>query len=570
MKSLLFKIGGMLLVGLLLPLAYYYITSEKPNVRYTISQGISASFVTDADSSSSYVIQEINVKNSGNKKAESIFLQLRSNILDYELSKNAEHDIAEVTNKKGLFEVKYNELVPDGQFRLIFKTIGPISSASVEVFDSRGKCKEIEQKTIGDIVESTYLGFWLAFLIVSLISGCIYSSSLWKGSLKYKKIEEILHKRKPFWVDKLAWYDEIKEAVTYNVDSDKWRHEIKSTFAYAFLDYDFQNIRIDKLVLQGIISYAAERFEKQYLEFPYFHSDEVGVMLKLQKPRNLPDEKWLRMHVEFQKKYIAYLQAQNISYENTSDYEKLLQESENIYVNDELKKQYEGYLQKNYLRRLVSDIIEISYFDPEKIEQKWNEVDNLSLSDELKGKYREFIKKVYFYILIKGNTFDEMTIYDKLLSTGYKDIFNEDEQSKIEKITYEVQLSAFERRLMIDDKIQKKLEDKEVNWLQEEDCNKLVEKVYSYKFDGIKRSTLEEKEESLTSGKLDWLKNDDKKKLQEEIKEKKELVKCQIYIKLFNKILAGEVFVGQKPAELSDDEWESVMYLYQRVQKVLL
>ena len=193
MSSNIRWILGLFLLGLVFPLSYYYIISENPDVRYSISQGIPTSFITNQKNNASNCIQEINVKNYGNKKSEKVILKVNSEVIEYDILKNSKHDTVKEEKEKDLFEIQYVELVPDGQFSIILKTLKPIVSKSINVFDSTGQCEEIKRLSIVDLVGSAFVVVWTTFFLTLFISSLLYFKDSWKSDLKYIDLNKLFY-----------------------------------------------------------------------------------------------------------------------------------------------------------------------------------------------------------------------------------------------------------------------------------------------------------------------------------------------------------------------------------------
>jgi hypothetical protein len=444
---------GLLLVGLVLPLFYYYITNERPNVRFEISQGIPTNFVTSVSDQSSYCIQEINIKNYGNKKAENIILKVADNIIDYDIQKNVEHDIVEIKRGNRSFELQYAELVPDGKFRLILKTIAPVGSTYIKMFDSTGQCKQIERVSVGLFVENLFWNIWLVFIFAILLTGLLYYKDEWKTMIRFADLDRLFHKRKPFWVNKLDWNQKLKDAFSYKIENDWSQHDLKETVSYKIIDYDIRELKTEKAVLRDILSMASKRLAALLLDCKlYYYQNKIQTLLSLRMPRNFDKERWGDIQNDLQKKYVAYLKEEILDYSSI-----------------------------------------------EKWENEISKIATYSLSKAMRDEYEDFLKKNYMRELININIFNEGSIHESLKKTRYKDILSQDEQEKIESLTYKIQLISLEHTLEYDKSSRKKLEKNEYAWLKRDDADRLKKKIYGMKLEDVKLKTADELKVSIES-----------------------------------------------------------------------
>ncbi|WP_347350947.1 hypothetical protein [Acetoanaerobium noterae] len=106
LKSLIFPVL-VLIVGS--TFSYYFLVN-KADIRYTLSENIP---ITLSGSASTQSIQQIEVKNLGDAKAEKIVINISGNINTYELLKYSQsHRVTEYKTDKS-FELIYPELPPE-------------------------------------------------------------------------------------------------------------------------------------------------------------------------------------------------------------------------------------------------------------------------------------------------------------------------------------------------------------------------------------------------------------------------------------------------------------------------
>lgn len=511
-------------VCLVFPLVYYYFTNEKANVRFTISQGIPANFITNTSEPSSYFVQEINVQNYGSKKAENIILKVENKIIEHFIIKNSEHDIVKLKEENTNIEIQYVELVPDGKFRLILKTITPISSSSIKVFDSTGLCKQIERLTIEFFINSIFFVLLATFILTMITIGLTYYMDAWKSNLTSKSLDELFHSRKPFWVNKLDWNKELKKAFNHKIEDD-WPllFDINKPISYRILDYNIENIKIEKSLLDNIFEIATKRLESLLLTpKTYYDKDKIKMLLSLRMPKNIDADTWEKIKQKLQEQYL--------------------------------------FLLKEYFL-MYSSIVKIEEYENEILN-----VANYQFSDALQDEYKNFIKENYIRVLLNINILSKDNIFESLQKTNYKNILNPEEQKKVEDIAYKIQINALEYKLTFNSNSIDKLEKNVYQWTSESDFDRLNKKIYNIKLEQLK-SIISEEELNIyiQNGELNWLEITDKKKLIDDISTKKNYLKGKVLFDSLNKILSGQVLLNDKPSELDDFDWGSIMSLQNKL-----
>ena len=483
MSSNIRWILGLFLLGLVLPLSYYYIISENPDVRYSISQGIPASFITNQKNNASNCIQEINVKNYGNKKSEKVILKVNSEVIEYDILKNSKHDTVKEEKEKDLFEIQYVELVPDGQFSIILKTLKPIVSKSINVFDSTGQCEEIKRLSIVDLVGSAFVVVWTTFFLTLFISSLLYVKDSWKSDLKYIDLNKLFYKRKPFWVEKSDWQKEIISSFSSKLKKDWLMSEPKDAVSYKVLDFKADNIKFDDNTYKEILSMASKRFKGFMLEPKIFYSiKQLNEQISLPKPRNLDKQKWDEIQQGLQKKYLGFLKENSLNYYSIEKCEDEYLRIDTYPINNDVRKEYEDFVKKYYIQMLLNsnfiyrnecfdllrktrykDILDekeqeniekaalgflkensLNYYSIEKCEDEYLRIDTYPINNDVRKEYEDFVKKYYIQMLLNSNFIYRNECFDLLRKTRYKDILDEKEQENIEKAAFDIQLSAFE------------------------------------------------------------------------------------------------------------------------------
>ena len=608
MSSNIRWILGLFLLGLVLPLSYYYIISENPDVRYSISQGIPASFITNQKNNASNCIQEINVKNYGNKKSEKVILKVNSEVIEYDILKNSKHDTVKEEKEKDLFEIQYVELVPDGQFSIILKTLKPIVSKSINVFDSTGQCEEIKRLSIVDLVGSAFVVVWTTFFLTLFISSLLYVKDSWKSDLKYIDLNKLFYKRKPFWVEKSDWQKEIISSFSSKLKKDWLMSEPKDAVSYKVLDFKADNIKFDDNTYKEILSMASKRFKGFMLEPKIFYSiKQLNEQISLPKPRNLDKQKWDEIQQGLQKKYLGFLKENSLNYYSIEKCEDEYLRIDTYPINNDVRKEYEDFVKKYYIQMLLNsnfiyrnecfdllrktrykDIldekeqeniekaafdIQLSAFEghhllypsTDKYEEEIERISLLSESVKFQDEYEIFLRRNYIRELLNTNILNEQSILKSLEKTKYKTILNNEEQKKLESIAYKIQITSLEKELEFSTKCQKSLQNNEYTWISSDDIERLKKKVYNKELEKEKLKTDTELKASIEKGELDWLEQKDKEQLVNESEMKKKYIKFNILFDIINKVLSGQFIIDDKPDGLDDNDWNTILALHNRM-----
>jgi hypothetical protein len=517
MESTVKWLIGILLAGLVFPLLYYYLTNEKPNVRYEISQGIPTKFVTNNNNDTSFFFQEVNIQNYGNKKAEKIVVKVAKNVVSYDILKYSELDSIETKKNKNQFELHYNELVPGGKFRLILKVFDPVNSASISVFSTTGECKQIEKKSLGFYISGIFSIVWLVFILTTISTAILYMKDDWKRHLRYADVEKLFTTRKPFWVNKIDWIQELRKTFEYLIKNDYWHVDIKESVSYKVLDYESRGFSLNKN-LDDILNIATSKIEDLLLATGSFLNEyKIQYHLNIAKPSSVNTNKWEEIQTKLQKKYIAHLKNESLSFYSMEQYEQEFEKLDTLPINTEMKKQYEHYLCNNYIREFLNIRTTNSGF------------------------------------------------YNKLLTSNYKKYLDEDTRKKIENITYQMQLASFEYEMNLRKVDPIKFEKENITWIAPKDLLRIKRNVYERALHDTLRLNPMQLIDKIENKELEWLKASDKKNIIEDANLKQKSKKGEILFDSLNKLLSGQYLLSEKPVQISDIDWEIIMTIQKRI-----
>ena len=154
MKNLITTVVALSIVALFT----YYLSIERANIKYSLSEIIPVSFLNEKSPAN---IQQLEVKNFGNKEAKKIQIKARGKIVDYKLFPYSKADAFEDFMSENSIEIVYPELPPGGSFKLIIKSlVEGINEEDINISHSSGKGDSAlaQEKMIG--VESTFGSYW--------------------------------------------------------------------------------------------------------------------------------------------------------------------------------------------------------------------------------------------------------------------------------------------------------------------------------------------------------------------------------------------------------------------------
>ena len=237
----------------------FLFTRDKPDVRFTLSEGIPVSFPS-VNANTTETVQQLEVKNLGTSSAEGISIRINAEIISYELAKNSNIDNVQIFDQNIPFEIFYTELSPQGSFTFVFTSKGQsVSTQELKISYSKGNAKEAlssETFSIGDIV-----GYAILIGYVLIIIGGV--RSLFISSLKStydKDFEKIMLMKQPWYLSEKSWSILHFEIIEKKVFDEYFTDVEKSNF-YKFLSFEKLE-HIKKQEWDKLTSRAIERLNE--------------------------------------------------------------------------------------------------------------------------------------------------------------------------------------------------------------------------------------------------------------------------------------------------------------------
>jgi len=322
---------GPIAIGVMLTAFGWWLNQDRYDVKYTLSEKIPLSF----GSRQQEAVQQLEVKNLGNKEVAKVQVKLPPRVMQYELVKNSQADTVDIFTRHDSFELLYAALPPQGSFRLVLKTtdVG-ISKHEVQVRHSRGSAEEAlaDASSLRSILVWLYIGVVLfVWTWVSLLQFRDLLVNGWKYKAEYQS-EEVLRASKPIHIPRDRWKEIRDKAIARFGEFDRYGplspSDIANSPIYRYLnsekpeylsEEEWQQFRQSKTqqLLEALNARAAG---------PWVSTDQLLKLLKIEKPIQLPFDKWeewqgrlaersfanLSMEIERQKSPLEFLDRQDL------------------------------------------------------------------------------------------------------------------------------------------------------------------------------------------------------------------------------------------------------------------
>lgn len=201
------SILGLIIVTAVPILIYFYVTRERPQIVYFLSELIPADFQPAATPS---YVQQLEIRNIGNQEAIDVFVRIPISATDVRvLPFSAVHNPATIQSDRG-HEITYPSLTPGTHFRVLIKssTSAGLRPNDIGVFHSRGTGVEATTSFQNRFVTSIY---WLVVIVwFVLLLGIL----VWNGRTTYVGFLEsraeydsqsVLSMNKPWYCNDADW-----------------------------------------------------------------------------------------------------------------------------------------------------------------------------------------------------------------------------------------------------------------------------------------------------------------------------------------------------------------------------
>jgi hypothetical protein len=429
MKNLIVTILGLVISGFLV----YYLTKDKIDVRYTLSENIPLSFYNTNQPSEN--IQQLEIKNSGDVLVKKVIIKIDKQIDDYSLKKYSETDSVSVSKKSG-FEMNYPELPPKGSIKLILKTKDNIvKDEDIEIYDDKG----IVYEAFKESNQTSYWSSILAVVYIILIIYNIYNSIVDGINSEYDPFEKILKRGKPFFVTNSKWSEFRKDAIKELFKTD-YSLYVKNSLAAKILQEEKDSHITENEWIEIVNS--AQREYRKLLERECLDSYDIMKLLTLKKPRNIESLMWDEIISSISKSYSVY-KIRELRYEKIAVIQSFLNSDKPQNIS---KKEWDSLMEKVediLIYRLVYELINVK-----DIMSYLESVDIQLIDKEKRNKPLEIAKK-----LLEINEFE--AVYERLLDIAKGRDIEEIKPEAISEIAWQ-NLKVFNNRIK---EIKQKAED---------------------------------------------------------------------------------------------------------------
>ncbi len=429
MKSVFKNSIVQLFIGVVLVVLTFTLNLQKIDLRYMISDNIPIN-ITGITSTES--VQQIEVKNLGNTKAEKIVIDIQGDIKSFNVIKYTQGDNYLSFLDKTSLEIIYPELPPLGEFKIIIKSEGKgIKKSDVLVKHNKGLGKDILYKRSFFVQNSMIIIFSLVYL--SLITMGIRDIKIanWECEARYDNNIELLTRKTPFYISNTKWELIRNAALKHTIREDYFyqNSDIESSKIYKMMDSVSHNHFSDKEW-----EYIREEASSMLLvKMEYFintaYSDE-GILdiLKIKKPRHLVERKWLNIQLKAYDRYLDFKKHMCLNFITTST---LIKEFDTI--------------------------------KPSMI------------PDEHWVKYIEFVKEQYVRVLFKEIVMDNnpMKLLAEHRKLGFIDILDKDVQAHLERNGYKQELLNM-KNLPLVEEAKKIMEFEKPSWINDKDFDSII------------------------------------------------------------------------------------------------
>lgn len=216
-------IGNLIaLLAIIVPIVLFVLGNDEAEVVYTTSDFIPLNSTEESDSSN---IQQIEVKNIGEKPAKDIQIKIDGEIEEYHIYKDSETDtLKEFPND---FELVYGELPPEGSFKLVIES--PLNGLSEDVLTVKSENGLARNGLEDNTSPFTVLITLLVITIVVIIN--LWNIFISFRDLKvYSKIQNLtlypnkhidyINTKKPFYFKERDWSSLLKSFVLEKFKED--------------------------------------------------------------------------------------------------------------------------------------------------------------------------------------------------------------------------------------------------------------------------------------------------------------------------------------------------------------
>lgn len=430
MKGFIFTV----ISGIVIAIFTFYLNHDKPTIVYTTSENIAAFNETNIDPHSN--IQQITVKNIGKSAAKDIQVKINGTINDSAVIKDSAADKIEL-HKEG-FELIYEELPPDGSFKLVIKsTLSTLNDNVLTVKSSNGLAKNgLEDNN--SIMDGLFYLFIIFYSLLSIYSlrEIYVNMKVRRYSLNTYESPSFINNKKPFYFTEREWKELLNRFIQEKIRSDisVTTKSLKDLNSYVILinekpefftieEWETIKKKAKEIILLNIeIAFSRITFNDDTLNNILLSYCDSTTPL----PETFIDE----ISIKISQSYTQH--KMNKYYYNTNVVNKALEEKRPNYVKISDWEQYITYLKNLQFVFILNEIYE-SFNQPLAIFEKYKE--NIK---ENKDKIEKLAYNIEFYRFI-SNTFKDFSFYSQFELPNKPEWMTDIQYNELKKIIITLQ-----------------------------------------------------------------------------------------------------------------------------------
>lgn len=497
-KNIKYYFIAPLAVALIVLLVSSYINRSKPDIRFSLSGGLPRELLGETSTEN---VQLLEIRNIGKDEAQRLTIKINAALTSYKLKKLSEADkVEEFPSPNGL-EIVYPSLPPQGTIKVILQSRTTIEKSGIDVSHSKGKGEEAF--TGGASFRLSYIGiaiFLIYFFFMIMLLRSMAIDHL-ESQTKYA-FNEILLKKKPFYIDKKRWnairsnalgnkinyvYGNIDKLESYKLlcltekiyylTEEEWlslQHKAIEKLNDIFITkintaWRHANILEFLRITKPLLFPEKEWLELQNMmnksyfvllknEFKFFDAKTILEMIKQQKPDGILTGFWDNHIQDLKNEYFRLCSQRLEMATNPTDY--LEQEDLSVLSEDQFNKlKKRAYLISiNKLPRLVNKVTAQRFMESGKPE--WIKDDDYNA---IREEAEAFIKADALSLILWD------IIYNKALPVTKPAIFTEEEWIQV--------ISISQRFKKMDEDHQASMEEQKIARAEKEETEKLKEKI---------------------------------------------------------------------------------------------
>lgn len=387
-----------------------FVFNDKVELRYVVSDRIPTNFFVGNESES---IQQLELLNAGDVELNRVIIKIKANIKEYEIQKIASSDSIIVTRNNGFLEIIYPQIPPDGNVKIIIKSIGDgVNYGDLDIKHSKGSAKPALESN--NTINYLYYGlvfFYLVLIVFGIRTTVVDSIAV---DVYHKPYNKILKKSKPWFVPANKWRKFRDDSMEYIFNYDSYAN-IANSLCFQILDLEKHKsisneewIKLKLVAQEKLLNSISEDVNKGY-------NWKIEEFLSLKQPKNIDENVWLDIKSVINKAYITTLIFKVDNYTDDAEITELLKQEKPQIISERNWEKYQSFLLK--LKSMKEKSIENDILQ-ERLKllmcgEKLNEK-----PDELSVSKWEKLKKIETEIFVKSEQIsEELSEIEQIKST---------------------------------------------------------------------------------------------------------------------------------------------------------